>query len=494
MSPSTHFPILRYLVLGPRAWMLLLIVLGLLWGLTLPLSSSQRPSWVWGDADWHGLFWLRPSRIGRWVGRLCGVLRTSSVPLLGRMGLLQILITGSGLTTLWPECRYWVWLPVLEWGLGLGGWLWPAWLVQPWYRDWQHLVRLGYRWSVLGLGLLTLHQWVNLGPAGMFLGVVCARDGSRVEVARTVDPAGQAAYRVRMAGEFVFQVTPRDEFEKRMLMLDWRRLRTPGHAQSAWGLVTQEALARVFEVTQEEISRWQKYARAGQWAHLLSQQDKSLLTEEVRQRIVEAWAAKIWQTAAEVRPRMVAQGVEVAQRVVEEAGRQSGLMLIRAALKEQWVQGAAGLRPRETYVTERLFEMVEQLQQRLEQGQGAPVEPQVAVAGWRPLAGGAPVENRLEKPWPWLFQVEHWLFGAWELVEDGSVRCPYCGSDHVAVKSKQPRDKVYLDAHGERQKVAVYRYYCKNPDCSYQTFTNLPPGVIAHSVWTLDARLKALEL
>ena len=46
MSPSTHFPILRYLVLGPRAWMLLLIVLGLLWGLTLPLSSSQRPSWV----------------------------------------------------------------------------------------------------------------------------------------------------------------------------------------------------------------------------------------------------------------------------------------------------------------------------------------------------------------------------------------------------------------------------------------------------------------
>jgi hypothetical protein len=109
MSPSTHFPILRYLVLGPRAWMLLLIVLGLLWGMTLPLSSSQRPSWVWGDADWHGLFWLRPSRIGRWVGRLCGVLRTSSVPLLGRMGLLQILITGSGLTTLWPECRYWVW-------------------------------------------------------------------------------------------------------------------------------------------------------------------------------------------------------------------------------------------------------------------------------------------------------------------------------------------------------------------------------------------------
>jgi transposase-like protein len=79
-------------------------------------------------------------------------------------------------------------------------------------------------------------------------------------------------------------------------------------------------------------------------------------------------------------------------------------------------------------------------------------------------------------------------------VDDGSVRCPHCGSQHVAVKSKTPRLKAYRDEHGQRQTVAVYRYYCKNPDCSYQSFTSLPPGLIAYSVWTLDARLKALEL
>ena len=84
--------------------------------------------------------------------------------------------------------------------------------------------------------------------------------------------------------------------------------------------------------------------------------------------------------------------------------------------------------------------------------------------------------------------------GTWQLVDDGTVRCPHCGSEHVGVKSKKPRLKAYQDEHGHRQTIEVYRYYCKNSDCSYQTFTNLPPGLIAYSVWTLDARLKALEL
>ena len=79
-------------------------------------------------------------------------------------------------------------------------------------------------------------------------------------------------------------------------------------------------------------------------------------------------------------------------------------------------------------------------------------------------------------------------------MDDGSVRCPHCGSEHVARQEQTPRLKAYLDEHGQRQTVEVYRYYCKNPDCPYQTFTNLPPGLIAYSVWTLDARLKALEL
>ena len=233
-----------------------------------------------------GIFWLRPSRIGRWAWRLCGVLRTSSVPLLCRIGLMQGLVTASGLTAAWPEVRHWVWLPVLELGLGLVGWLWPSLLVTPWYRDLQHGAHTGYRWSVLGLGLLTLQRWVNLGPAGLLLGVVCQRDDSRVELERRVGADWRTTYQVRLVGEFAFHVTPRDEFEKRMLILDLRRLRTPGREHRAWGLVTQEALARVFGVTQEEISRWQTYVRMGQWAQWLSLADKGFLTDDLRQQIV----------------------------------------------------------------------------------------------------------------------------------------------------------------------------------------------------------------
>jgi len=41
--------------------------------------------------------------------------------------------------------------------------------------------------------------------------------------------------------------------------------------------------------------------------------------------------------------------------------------------------------------------------------------------------------------------------------------------------------------------VAVYRYYCKHPACSYGTFTNLPPGLMPYSRWSLDAHLQALQ-
>jgi transposase-like protein len=273
-----------------------------------------------------------------------------------------------------------------------------------------------------------------------------------------------------------------------------RRLRTPGRVGSLWGIVRQEDLAQVFDVFQEHISRWQTYVREGQWAQLLSVSDKSLLTDDLRQQIVEVWAANIWQTASQVWERLAQQGVAVTERLVQEAGRQSGLMKIRAHLKEQSIHGPDGLRPRDGYVTEQLFKLVEQLQAQVQTGQAAPHEDTVEVTLLRQLAGVPEREKCLEKPWPWLFQVEHWLFGAWQLVDDGTVRCPHCGSEHVARKTRKPRLKAYLDEPGRRQTVEVYRYYCQNPDCPFKTFTNLPPGLMAHSVWTLDARLKALEL
>lgn len=504
MPQYTRFWILRYIVLGPRAWVLLIIGLGLLLGLATPLDLSQRPSWVWRDQEWRGVFWLRPSRIGRGLGRLLGVLWSSRWTLLCRIGLMHVLVVGSGLAADWPALQHLVWLPVADWGLNLLGWLWPQLFTYSWYRNLHALVHRAYQWSILGLGACVVQRGLNLGPTGLLLGrvVVCEREGSRVELERTANADGSTTYRVQLRGEFSFEATPQDSFAKRLLLLWLRLLRTPGREQSAWGIVTQEALAAVFGVKQEEISRWQKYWREGCWAQLLSLSDKSLLSDDLRQQIVEVWAANIWQTATQVRQRLAEQGVVVAKRLVEEAGRQSGLMRLRTALKEQLVAGADGVRLRDDYVVQQLFRLVEALQSRVEQGQGGVPEQVVEVAVLRQLAGVSEGETcpehsrrkRLEKPWPWLFQVEHWLLGAWQEVDQGTVRCIYCGSDHVAVKSRKPRRKTYLDVQGQRQTVEVYRYYCKNPDCAYQTFTNLPPGLVVHSVWALDARLKALEL
>ena len=86
------------------------------------------------------------------------------------------------------------------------------------------------------------------------------------------------------------------------------------------------------------------------------------------------------------------------------------------------------------------------------------------------------------------------LFGQWEDVGDGSVRCPHCGTIHVRRKSRQPRLKKYYDHHLELQEVAVCRYYCKNPNCLHKTFTDLPPGSLPYSRWPLSTHLLAVQV
>jgi transposase-like protein len=92
-----------------------------------------------------------------------------------------------------------------------------------------------------------------------------------------------------------------------------------------------------------------------------------------------------------------------------------------------------------------------------------------------------------------MLEIERVLFGHREEVEDESVRCIYCGTTHVSRKSRKPRWKRYVDDQGRKQKVAVYRYYCHNPACTYQTFTHLPPNLIPYSPYTLTHHLAALQ-
>jgi transposase-like protein len=485
-----------WILSGPRQWMAVALVVSLVAGVGVPREVSPPAMWVWPDEEvsiWQGRL---ASLVGRWTWRVCRVVWAGRVCLACRVGLMMSVLSGSGLAVHGPAVWHWMWLPVADWALSVMGWLWPTLLIREGYQDLRGIIHRAYQWSVIGLGLLVMQRWLNLGLTGMVLGhlVVSERDGSQVELEVVTGPDSQLTYRVRLVGEFVYEVTPRDEFEKRLVILDLRRLRTLGRENSPWGIVRQEDLAQVFGVYQEHISRWQGYVRDGQWAQLLSVSDQSLLTDDLRQQIVEVWAMNLWQTATQVRERLGELGVEVTQRLVEEAGRQSGLMTIRERLKAQLVNGIEGLRPRDEYLSQRLFQLIDRLQTQLNESQASVREEQVEVTVLRQRAGLSEREKCLEKPWPWLFQVEHWLWGAWSQVDDGTVRCPHCGSEQVAVKSKKPRRKAYLDEQGQRQMVAVYRYYCRNTECSYQTFTNLPSGLMAYSVWRLDARLKALEL
>jgi hypothetical protein len=154
-----------------------------------------------------------------------------------------------------PGAGWVIGLPVLDWGLSVSGLVWPRLLHQTWYRELVGDVHQMYRWSVVGLLLLSLQRATRAELVGLAVGniVVGERDGSRVEVEARPGSDGQTTYRVHLSGEFEYEVTPRDEFEKRLLILDLRRLRVPGQAHPNWGVVTQAALAQVFGVFQEHI-------------------------------------------------------------------------------------------------------------------------------------------------------------------------------------------------------------------------------------------------
>jgi len=90
--------------------------------------------------------------------------------------------------------------------------------------------------------------------------------------------------------------------------------------------------------------------------------------------------------------------------------------------------------------------------------------------------------------------VERVVFGHWEEVTDGTVRCIYCGSTHVVRKSRKPRLKKYYDAEGNLQTIEVYRYYCRNPLCDKGSFTNLPPGLVPYSRYRMEVHLLAVQM
>jgi transposase-like protein len=447
-------------------------------------QQYSRHGWAWR----LGWTWLRRN----WS---LAVLRSEAL-------LALVLLTGR---------REWDWaclLPWLAWlwkGLGLA---WPGLGRQPLYAA------LGQLWDrvtgtmLIGLGL----TWLSQHPGGsrppsidcclgmLPLGLCSSEESGKASVKVTQDEAG--VYQVRLQGEFFLRVDGTVEVYKRLLVIFLGLLEVPDETRSSrrtrdgrTPFVRQEQMAEWAGVPHPVISRWLGYWLAQDWRRLLSQRWGEVLTLEVQQRIIDSWALHPWWTPDKAWQHLRSQGSAITLNQVKQAGRESGWAVVRQKMISVYRLGPDSFRPRDEWLTRQLLAQIQQLLSQLEALGGLPTEQQVALAALETLCeelGLRPAEPR--RALPWVLQVEQWLFGHWEWVEDGRVQCIYCGSNDVSRKSRKPRLKKYVDAQGQVQTVEVYRYYCHNPGCRYETFTHLPPHLLPYSRRTVDHHLAALQL
>ena len=401
----------------------------------------------------------------------------------------------------------WEWVCLLPWI----AWLWKglgvAWPGLGRQRVYQGLGRVWDRASsgtLIGLGLLWLDQQlpgaggyrVGVLPVGMSL--ASWAHAPSVEVER--DEEG--VYHVQLQGEFELHVDGQVEFYKRMLVIFLGLLEVPGETRGSrrtrdgrTPFVRQERMAAWFGVPHPVISRWFGYWLRQDWPRMLSQRWGEVLTLEVQRRVVGTWVQFPWWPAQRMWEHVQAQGSAITLNQVKQIGRESGWTALREALAGVYVINSESFRPRDEWLASRLLAQVEGLVTRLEALGGLTPEEHIAWADVRAMSQELHLRPAVaRRPLPWMLHLEHLLFGHWEWVDDGRVRCNYCGTADVSRKSRQPRVKQYVDAQGEVQTVEVYRYYCHNPACSYQTFTNLPPHLVPYSKWTLDHHVAALQM
>jgi transposase-like protein len=413
-----------------------------------------------------------------------------------------------------------VWVRMVPWVLGLGqgvGLLWPWLRCQPEWQGVSWLLWQGQRLlmvSYLGLGLGALLRFGgeaasrpsvteggDVGQVPMVMGLgclVCGREEPWVEVVRQED----GGYQATLCGHFTLSVAGDHPFRVRMLMLFLRLLEGPGPQRGGrrtrdgrTPLVAQEKLAAWFQLPQPDISRIEKYWLEGDWPNLLSLKTAEVLTQELVGRIVTVFVTFPWWRVEKVYHYLQEQGVAVSWRQVRQAAEQSGWSQLRQELMKRYHLTAEGIRPKDGWLVEQLLTQVRALLSKLEAEEGLTPEEQMAVADLQTLAAevGMVAQPPL-KALPWMMCVERLVFGHWEEVTDGPVRCIYCGSTHVVRKSRKPRLKKYYDAEGKLQAVEVYRYYCRNPLCDKGSFTNLPSGLVPYSRYRTEVHLLAVQM
>jgi transposase-like protein len=400
----------------------------------------------------------------------------------------------------------WPWLVWLWQAVGVG---WPGLAHQAVWRTGHWLLWQGQRAILVSYLVLVLRrvEWEAgeevtspLPARGLSLGLVCHWCGSeppRVEVTRREE----GGYEATLCGHFTLRVSGDDPFRARLLMLFLRLLDVPGQRRGSrrtrdgrTPFVRQMQAAAWFGLPHPELSRIEGYWQRGAWPEMLSQYTPEILTPELVRRITTVCATFPHWSQERVYRYLQQEGVTVSQRQVRQATEQSGWTVLRQQLGQRYHWTPETFHLDENWLVQELLRQIQSLQDCLETGQALPTEERIAQADVQALLREVGVEPASPlKVHPWLLRVQQVLFGQREAVEEGTIRCPECGTSQVGRKSGQGRLKRFYDGAGQVQEVAVYRYYCRNRACSRGSFTYLPPGLVPYSRHRLEVHLLAWQ-
>jgi len=388
----------------------------------------------------------------------------------------------------WPRGWLLLSLPLTDALLSILPLYWPQVLK---VRAYPYVVRGIHRLYGLTLGMLLL-----TGLSGQRTGCTVWGIAGWVQSADGAWAKGEieadGTWRLEMKGHLIWRWKPQNEFEERVLLVIFRQVRTPESTPKR-PFLRQEWLAKWFETYQEWISRWQRYVRQGGLEKLRGEHEGWVLTPKMRQAILDIWVPNFWLGAQEIRERLLAakhiiSRDEISVASIYQVAEESGFAEVRRLLRQMLVFTAEGPQRRDNVLLDRLFELNEALMSQLQAGGRLTPQLQLEAQALRE-AVGAPI-TPLQKTLPFTYRLQQALFGQWEESDDDAVRCPHCGSRQVARKENKPRSKKYRDPEtGQWCQVQGYRYYCRNPSCSFGTFTTYPEQVRLYSEWTVDTVL-----
>ena len=337
--------------IGYQGLCLLLLV-----GLLFQTCISDQDHLVW-DAELVTWERARRSRV-RYRSAIAGrlhIVKRRGLVMLCRMGLMSVLLVWSGWGQHWPRSWFLLSLPLTDALLSIVPLYWPRVLK---VRAYPVLVCGVHRLYGLTLGILLLTGLSarGRGNAAWAIGG-CAQAADGAWAYGEIEEDG--TWRLEMEGHIIIRWQPRNEFEKRILLVLFRQARTPESTPKR-SFLRQEWLAGWFRTHQELISRWQRYVREGGLVKLQGEHEGWVLTPKMRRAILEIWVPDFWLSAKEVRERLLAaehtaSNNDMSIERIHEVARESGFAEVRRLLCQVLVFSADGPQWRDNVLVERLF-------------------------------------------------------------------------------------------------------------------------------------------